>query len=149
MNLKKLLPPTYLFIAVIAMLILHFAFLGIKLVSLPWNLFGLIPLVVGVTLNLIADGALHRAGTTVKPFQESTNLLTNGVYCISRHPMYLGFILILIGVALLLGSIAPWGIIPAFTVLMEVIFIRVEERMLEKKFGTTWAEYKKKVRRWI
>jgi protein-S-isoprenylcysteine O-methyltransferase Ste14 len=109
----------------------------------------MIPLVIGVTLNLIADDAFRRVGTTVKPFQKSKSLLTNGVYSISRHPMYLGFVLILVGVALLLGSMTPWVIIPIFSVLMEVMFIQVEERMLEEKFGTTWVKYKNKVRRWI
>jgi hypothetical protein len=34
---------------------------------------------IGVALNIVADGAFRRAGTTVKPFQESTILLTGGV----------------------------------------------------------------------
>jgi len=40
-------------------------------------------------------------------------------------------------------------IIPIFGALMEVVFIRVEERMLEEKFGPAWLSYKKMVRRWI
>ena len=103
MKTKQILPPTYVLIALVVMLVLHFIFPGIKLIALPWNLLGLIPLVIGVALNLIADSAFRKAGTTVKPFQESTTLLTDGVYRISRHPMYLGFVLILIGVAILLG----------------------------------------------
>jgi protein-S-isoprenylcysteine O-methyltransferase Ste14 len=43
----------------------------------------------------------------------------------------------------------PLVVIPIFVVLMEVVFIQVEERMLEKKFGLTWLAYKKKVRHWI
>jgi protein-S-isoprenylcysteine O-methyltransferase Ste14 len=131
MKNKQILPPTYVLIALVVMLILHFIFPGIKLVPLPWNLLGLIPLFIGVALNLVADGAFRRAGTTVKPFQASSALLTEGVYGISRHPIYLGFVLILIGVATLLGSFMPWVVIPIFVVLMEVVFIQVEERMLE------------------
>ena len=40
-------------------------------------------------------------------------------------------------------------IIIVLAILMDVAFIRVEERMLEETFGETWLEYKKKVRRWI
>jgi protein-S-isoprenylcysteine O-methyltransferase Ste14 len=149
MKTRQILPPTYVLIALVLMLVLHFTFPGIKLIPLPWNLLGLIPLVIGVMLNLIADDAFHRAGTTVKPFQESSALLTAGVYSFSRHPMYLGFVLILIGVATLLGSLTPWVIIPIFVLLMEVMFIQVEERMLGEKFGPIWFTYKKKVRRWI
>jgi protein-S-isoprenylcysteine O-methyltransferase Ste14 len=149
MKAKQILPTTYLLIALIAMLIFHFVIPIIMLIPYPWNLLGLIPLILGITINFIADGALHKAGTTVKPFQESSTLITGSVYGVSRHPMYLGFVLILIGVAILLGSLTPWVIIPIFVVLMEVVFIQVEERMLGEKFGPVWLEYKKKVRRWL
>jgi protein-S-isoprenylcysteine O-methyltransferase Ste14 len=146
---KQILPPTYMLIALIVMLALHFIFPIYKLLPLPWNLIGLIPLVIGIVFNFLADGVLHRAGTTVKPFQESTVLITKSVYSISRHPMYLGFGLILAGVAGLLGTLSPWFIIPVLAILMDVVFIRVEEHMLEDKFGPAWIEYKKKVRRWV
>jgi len=149
MNVKQILPTTYLLIALIIMVLFHFVIPIIKLIPCPWNLLGLIPMVIGILINIIADGALRRVGTTVKPFQESTFLITSSVYRISRHPMYLGFVLLLSGVATLLGSLSPWVIIPIFGALMEVVFIRVEERMLEEKFGPAWLSYKKMVWRWI
>jgi len=149
MNVKQILPTTYLLIALIIMVLFHIVIPIIKLIPCPWNLLGLIPMVIGILINIIADGALRRVGTTVKPFQESTFLITSSVYRISRHPMYLGFVLLLSGVATLLGSLSPWVIIPIFGVLMEVVFIRVEERMLEEKFGPAWLSYKKMVWRWI
>jgi protein-S-isoprenylcysteine O-methyltransferase Ste14 len=121
---------------------------GIILPTL-WKLLGLIPLAGGIIINLIADGAFHKAGTTVKPFQESTALITEGVFRMSRHPMYLGFLLVLIGVAMLLGSLTPWFIIPLFAILMDQLFIRVEEQMLLARFGQTWLNYKARVRRWL
>jgi protein-S-isoprenylcysteine O-methyltransferase Ste14 len=136
-------------IALVVMLVLYFTFPGIKLIHVPWNLLGLIPLIIGLALNIVADGAFHRTGTTVKPFQESTALLTDGAYTICRHPMYLGFVLILFGAAILLGTLTPWGSIPIFDVLIDVVFIQVEERMLGEKFGPAWLMNKKKVRRWI
>ena len=63
--------------------------------------------------------------------------------------MYLGFVLILFGLSLLLGSISPYIVVMVFAILMDVVFIRVEERMLEAKFGDAWKAYKSKVRRWI
>jgi protein-S-isoprenylcysteine O-methyltransferase Ste14 len=149
MKSRQILPPTYVFVALIFILMIHFILPVIEMILLPWNLLGLIPLITGVVLNLIADNTFRRAGTTVKPFQESSVLLTRSVYRYSRHPMYLGFVLILVGVALLLGTLSPWFIIPIFVVTMEVVFIKVEERMLEEKFGPAWLAYKRKVRRWI
>jgi protein-S-isoprenylcysteine O-methyltransferase Ste14 len=146
---KKVLPPTYLWVAIAIMLALHFLFPVTQIIPWPWSLLGIIPLACGIALNLIADTAFRKAETTVKPFQESTALVTGGVFRISRHPMYLGFVLSLIGIAVLLGSLTPFFAIPVFAVSMDRAFIRVEERMLEGKFGQAWLEYKAKVRRWL
>ena len=147
--LKKVLPPTYLLVAIILIVLLHFIFPITNIIEIPWNLIGLLPLILGVALNLIADRAFKRNQTTVKPFQESSTLITDGVYRLSRHPMYLGFVLILVGISLLLGSISPYIVVIAFTILMDFVFIRVEEMMLEDKFQDEWKQYKSKVRRWI
>jgi protein-S-isoprenylcysteine O-methyltransferase Ste14 len=92
MKEKRILPITYLLVALIVMPIFHFVIPLVTLIPLPWNLLGLIPLILGILINIIADGALHKAGTTVKPFLESNALVTGSVYGISRHPMYLGFV---------------------------------------------------------
>jgi protein-S-isoprenylcysteine O-methyltransferase Ste14 len=147
--IRRILPTTYLLIALIIMLVLHFICPILMLISVPWNLVGIIPLVIGVLVNLLADAALHKGGTTVKPFQESTSLITDSVYRISRNPMYLGFVLVLIGVAILLRSLSPWIVIPLFIILVELVFITEEEKMLAEKFGLTWIEYRNKVRQWI
>lgn len=149
MKSLKVLPPTYLLISILAMVALHFLFPVATLIPLPWNLLGLIPLALGLALNFSADKAFQRAKTIVKPFEESTVLITDGVFRLSRNPMYLGFAFVLVGVALILGSLMPWLIIPLFVSLMDVVFIRVEERMLAARFGQVWLEYKTRVRRWL
>ena len=149
MSEKNALPPTYLVSSIIAMLVLYFLFPMSGIIRFPWNLLGIVPLAIGIILNLVADGVFKKTGTTVKPFEESTTLITTGVFRISRHPMYAGMVLILIGIAVLMGSPTPFVVIPVFVVLMEVIFIRIEETMLEEKFGEDWLAYKGKVRRWI
>lgn len=147
--LKKVLPPTYLLVAIILVLLLHFTFPVATFVQVPLNLIGLFPLLVGVALNIIADRDFKRYQTTVKPYEESATLLTEGVYRYSRHPMYLGFVLILLGISLLLGSISPYVVVLIFTILMEIVFIRVEEEMLNETFQEEWRQYKSKVRKWI
>ena len=146
---KPVLPPTILLIALIIMLGLYFIYPGLHIFPLPWNLLGLLLLGAGVVINYVADAQFHRASTMVKPFEKSTALVTDGMFKISRNPMYLGFGSILLGVAILLGSLTPFLVIPFFIVLMDVVFIRVEERMLAETFGQEWFDYLQKVRRWI
>ena len=122
---------------------------GSQIIRAPWCYLGLIPFVLGNVLNALADQAFKQHETTVKPFAESTYLVTDGVFKLSRNPMYLGFVLILVGIAMLLGSLTPWIGVIVFPGLMQYRFIRIEETMLEAQFGNNWLEYKQKVRRWF
>ena len=149
MKNKPVMPPTYLFIAIVIMVALHFILPAAIIIRTPWHMTGIIPLVTGLILNLVADRDFKKHRTTVKPFEESTALITAGVYRLSRNPMYLGFELILIGVALFLGSLTPFAVVILFPLLMEARFIRAEEQMLAQQFGRSWLAYKEEVRRWI
>lgn len=146
---KKVLPPTYFNLALLLSLILHFLIPIDKIIRFPWNLLGLIPALIGVVLNLHADRSFKQFSTTVKPFQESTALIQNGTFSFTRNPMYLGMTLILLGLSIFLGSISPYVIVIFYIILMDRIFIRVEEHMLADTFESEWLEYKKKTRRWI
>jgi protein-S-isoprenylcysteine O-methyltransferase Ste14 len=128
---------------------LHFFFPIAEIVRYPWWLIGWIILFFGITLNILADRAFKYFQTTVKPFEESSTLITTGIFRFSRHPMYLGMVFILTGLALAMGSLSPFIVIPLFLVLIDRVFIKVEEQMLEKRFGESWLKYKAKVRRWI
>lgn len=149
MKHKRILPPTYLFLSIVIMVALHFIFPLAKIIVFPPNLLGVLPLGLGIVINLIADMAFKKHKTTVKPYEKPTTLVTDGVFRVSRHPMYLGFVFILIGIATLMGSLSPYFVIIIFCILMDRIFIRTEEKMLEETFSETWLKYKKSVRRWI
>ena len=149
MKTSRFLPTHYVLLSILSMLALHFLLPLTTIVPQPWNLIGLIPLIAGIIINLAADRDFHKAGTTVKPYEEPSTLLTQSVFQFTRNPMYLGFGLIMIGIALLIRTLTPWFVIPVFVVLMDRVFIRVEEQMLEVRFGATWLAYKAKVRRWI
>ncbi len=78
-----------------------------------------------------------------------SSLVVDGPFKYSRNPMYLGMVLALTGLALLLGTVTPWLVIPPFVWLMTVLFVRQEEQTMEKQFGSDYLAYKKKVRRWV
>ena len=149
MRLGRPLPPVVLLLAIILLAVMHFLVPGSRILAYPANLVGLLPLAVGVYLNLAADRLLKRHHTTVKPFQESTALLTTGVYGHTRNPMYLGFVFLLFGIALLLGSAGPLVIVALFPVLINLMYIRAEETMLRDRFGEEWVAYQARVRRWL
>ncbi len=146
---KRALPPMYLYGAVGLIVLLHFLFPIATVIPKPWHFLGILPFALGSALNMLADRDFKINGATVKPFQTSTALLTGGVYKFSRHPMYLGFVLILIGIAVFLRSLSPYIVVGVFPILMDLVFIRVEEAMLGETFGEEWMAYKRNVRRWI
>jgi protein-S-isoprenylcysteine O-methyltransferase Ste14 len=114
---------------------------------MPWNLFGLLPLGFGLVVTLSADRAFQRVGTTVHPYKEPSQLIAHGAFRYSRNPMYLGFVLILLGMAVLLSSLSPFAVVLGFALAMDIVFIRVEERILAAMFGEDWARYQRRVRK--
>ncbi|MBC8503610.1 MAG: isoprenylcysteine carboxylmethyltransferase family protein [Anaerolineales bacterium] len=152
MNSKKdarILPPTYLFVSLLAMLGMHYLLPITQLVPKPWILLGILPLASGIVINIFADKLFSRAKTTINSFGEPTTIITDGIYSATRNPMYLGMALLLLGVAILLGSLSPFFVVPVFVWLITVRYIRFEEKMLEDTFGLKYLDYARRVRRWI
>ena len=146
---KPLLPPTFLLMALILMLVLHWILPSIQLIPIPWNLGGLLLLGFGLWLSCAAEAQFRRARTPVSPLEKPGTLIRDGLYQFSRNPMYLGFVGLLVGVALLLGSLSAFLVIPGFVALMDLKFIRMEEAVLAESFPGEWHTYVQKVPRWI
>lgn len=146
---KTILPPTYLLIALVLMVTLHWIIPLGSVLPIPWNLSGILLVAGGIWVSYVAEALFRRVKTTVKPFEIPSTLVTDGMFRFSRNPMYLGFAAILMGVAILLGSLAPFLVVPIFIALVDIRFIRIEERVLSQTFHQEWTDYAKKVRRWI
>ena len=149
MKAIKVIPPIYFYLCLLVMIPLHFVLPFIRVLGWPWRLLGVLPIAVGATLAIVADNAFKRVGTSVKPLGETTTLVSSGMFRISRHPMYLGFVLVLLGTAMLLGSLTPLIVAAAFAIFIDAVFVRFEERKMEGRFGEAWLEYKHEVRRWL
>ena len=107
--------------------------------------------VPGAILVVIARGAFAHAGTTFDPMapDRSRVLVTDGVYALSRNPMYLGTLLALLALAALLSNLFSL-VLPAFFVLyMNRFQIAPEERVLGSRFGSAHEDYVNSVRRWV
>ena len=131
------------------MMLLHLFFPGPVLTPGPWNAVGLVPLALGIALNLVAGRAFIRSGNPVRALEVPQNLVTDGVYRFSRNPMYLGMVLILTGVAFLLATLTPFIIVPVFAVVIDRVFIDAEETVLEERFDGRYRQYRQEVRRWL
>jgi protein-S-isoprenylcysteine O-methyltransferase Ste14 len=136
-------------VALAATPVLHYLWPIYKYWQFPLNLLGLVPLAVGILLNILADRQFIQHKTTVKPYQESSALVTGFPFSLTRNPMYLGITLMLLGASLLFGSVSSLLPAPIFAVLMDRRFIRMEESMLASSFGAEWESYSKRVRRWL
>ena len=146
---KHLEPPHLLFACLVAMTLLYLLLPIYFWIHYPWSWIGLLPICIGATLNLSADSSFKKADTTVKPSEVPSNLIQSGPFRITRHPMYLGMTLILLGAAILFGALSALLPVILFPICMEILFISMEERKMAAEFGAAWDKYKKRVRRWI
>jgi len=149
MNNHRIVPPVYVLISILVMLLLYFVVPGPWFIPKPWNLLGLLPVALGLASVVKAIRTFRRAGTSPEPFHEASLLVTSGIYRLSRNPIYLGFLLALFCVAVLLSSLTPYLVLVGYVILIERNVIRFEEHMLAEKFGVQWVEYEKRTRRWI
>lgn len=143
------LPPLYFFVTIVVMIGLHALVPLVTLVPGLWGLLGLIPLGLGVLLNAWAHRLFRVHETTTETFERSRALIVAGPFLYTRNPMYLGAVFILIGLALLLGSLTPFLVVPLFVWLISRRFIEHEERALAGRFGAEYQRYSGKVRRWF
>ena len=147
--MNNIYPPVYLTMTIILMVVLHYLFPVIHVFAAPWSFSGIIPLVAGLIIIIWSARLFNQAQTAIIPFKESSQLVTGGMYRFTRNPMYLGMVFILLGIALLLGSLTPFIPIPLFAWLITSLFISKEEDMLEERFGEEYLEFRTRVRRWI
>lgn len=146
---RILVPPVYMVLGLMAMTALHLFVPLARTVPVPWSYAGAVLIVLGIAITATAAGAFAHAGTPIRPFEPSTALVTTGVYRYTRNPMYLGLVLILLGAAVMFGTLSAFLPIPIFVWIIQTRFILGEEQFLEKLFGQQYLDYKRRVRRWL
>jgi len=128
---------------------LHFYYPVLQWVAPPLSYIGCALFALGVVAVIIIKKRFDAADTTIKPFEESSALLTDGPYRHSRNPIYVCMMLGLIGIFIAFGSLSPVIVIPVFFWIINSRIIPVEESMLEDAFGEDYRNFKSGVRRWI
>ena len=157
MESKKDSPGVYIPPPLVYVLIFLIALFMQKKVSIDDSLFHLqIAKIVGILLLVIS---LFFLITSLRKFSQSKNTLilikpaaslqTNGIYNISRNPMYVGLAIVYLGVSCFIGN--WWNVIlfPILLLILQEYIINPEEKYLYRRFGQEYLDYKSKVRRWL
>ena len=105
----------------------------------------------GISLAVAGIAAFRRANTTVDPRSpdQSTSIVRGGPFGFTRNPMYLGMVLMLLGVCAYLANPLALVAVVIFVAYITRFQIIPEERVLLEKFGEPFAQYMRSVRRWI
>ena len=110
---------------------------------------GVILIAIGITLVILARRELARYRQPTDPGRPTSKVITTGVFSISRNPLYLGGVCVLLGIAL--ATDLSWFfvlLIPAL-VACHYVLIVPEEKYLFAKFGEEYRAYTASVHRWI
>jgi protein-S-isoprenylcysteine O-methyltransferase Ste14 len=145
-------PPIIISAAIAISLLLNVVY------PLPWfgqplssilSVLGWLMIAAFAALNISAIRAMRRAGTTVRPDRGTDHLVTDGAFAFTRNPLYVAGTGLVLGIGLVSGIV--WclllAVVAAFAV--QKLAIEREERHLQARFGETYMDYARRVRRWI
>lgn len=148
--MKTKIPPP-----IIALLCIVINYLSTYLINpikfLNIEIIGGLILFFGIATVVLAIILFKKEKTTVNPMkpEETTSLITIGVFSITRNPMYLGLFFVTFSTVLFFGSWFGIIILMFFVWYITKFQIIPEEEAMEKLFGNKYHEYRQNVRRWI
>jgi len=147
-----LFAPFLIFGADIQILIDFFTFPA-DIIPQPFNLIGLLFLPIGMLLVIWANYTLLWTGKIGlkdrEPMQRPSTLVQTGPYRFSRNPLYLGNLIMLIGLVIVWSSVVTAVLTFLCYIIFRYVFIKREEIILEEEFGDTYRDFKKHVNRWL
>lgn len=102
-------------------------------------------------IAFVAFAALFRARTTFDPLHpaRARRLVTHGIFRLSRNPLYVSLLLLLVAYAVRIDSLLVWLAPAAYVAYVTRFQIIPEERILEQKFGAAFTTYRQRTRRWV
>jgi len=147
----RILPDVVLLVVAVGM---WGASLAVPSFSLPLAMrvsTGAIVVVIGLCIIQAAGFSFRQARTTADPTKpgSASSLVVSGVYRFSRNPIYLGMTFVLLGWAVFFMNALAFALVPVFVAYINRFQIVPEERALSAIFGTEYASYQARVRRWL
>ena len=146
----RLPPPVWTLIYVIIAASLSAALGWPRPPGLPLVPVGVVLVVTAVIPPVWAALKFRRAGTEINPTSPANRkLVTSGPFRLTRNPMYLGLVLVTLGIALWVGA---WPVLLAPIAIFATanwVHIPFEEEKMRRQFGAAFDAYASKIRRWI
>ncbi len=132
-------------------IVLHFLmpFSTLQGINIPGFLpLGIVLIVLGLRLTALARREFAAFHQPTDPGQATSKIVKTGVFAVSRNPLYLGGILVLLGLVLVFNLI--WALIMLLLSILICHFVLIlpEEHYLSAKFGDDYDQYKASVHRW-
>lgn len=137
------------FVAAIALQLVVPLSLSGGLVAPAIILAGAALIIVGVALVVLARREFARHGQRTDPGNPTSKVVTTGVFSVSRNPLYLGGVCVLVGIALAANLLWVLVLLLPALVACHYVLIAPEERYLAAKFGEEYTRYTATVHRWI
>jgi protein-S-isoprenylcysteine O-methyltransferase Ste14 len=103
----------------------------------------------GLTMVIAARLWFKRSGQNPVPWTPSPQLLVDGVYRLTRNPMYVGLTLFQLGLGAALDNLWIAALAPIGLAVVHFIAVRPEEAYLTERFGQSYLRYKAAVRRYL
>ena len=145
----KLPPPIWTLVYVLVVTAISWFFDWSNVPGLPLATLGILLVVI----SWILPGAIvlfRREGTEIEPTSPTNRkLITSGPYQFTRNPMYLGLVILTLGIAIWVGAWPMFGAPVALFATANWVHIPFEEAKMRRQFGPIYDDYVARVRRWI
>jgi protein-S-isoprenylcysteine O-methyltransferase Ste14 len=110
---------------------------------------GIVLIIIGIGIIVLARRELAHFRQPTDPGHPTSKVVNTGVFALSRNPLYLGSVLVLLGLALTLNMLWTLAALLLSIILCLYVLINPEERYLATKFGEEYKAYTASVRRWF
>jgi len=117
--------------------------------ALPARWLGAIVFALALALGVWAIVTITGAGSNVPTNRPTTAIVESGPYRFTRNPIYLGMMLVLIGLAIAFDNLWLLLVLVPFALVIRYGVVAREEAYLERKFGDAYRGYRARVRRWL
>jgi protein-S-isoprenylcysteine O-methyltransferase Ste14 len=143
-------PPPLIALAIVALGVTLGELFPAEIIPAPWQyIAGGIIIAAALLLVASAFRLFRRAKTPVPTYRTPTALVTSGVYTLTRNPIYLSMMLLILGLGVTLDNIWLFLLAAVFQQIIRWGVIAREEKYLAAKFGDDYRQFKERTPRWI